>query len=167
MFWFTADTHFNHKAIIEYCKRPFKSIDHMDLELIRRWNAKVSPSDTVLHLGDFVFARGDKDYNYYADQLNGKIIILKGNHDSRDSSQSILQTAMIRTGGMEIYCAHEPGTLRSLNLCGHVHELWKVIRIKNCFIVNVGVDIHAFEPIDINDILRAVQEYKHGVDKDI
>ena len=159
-FLFTADTHFNHANIIKYCNRPFFSSEHMDMELVQRWNAKVEPEDTVLHLGDFGFCDKEKNYEYYADQLNGKIIIIRGNHDGRSSSRSIIHTAMVRIGGQEFYCAHEPGTLRPINLCGHVHDNWKVIKIKNVFIVNVGVDVWDYEPIDVNQILGAVNDYR-------
>ena len=158
-FWFTADTHFNHANIIKYCNRPFFSAEHMDMEIISRWNNKVGQKDVVIHAGDFAFLDKEKDFQYYEDQLNGKIVIIRGNHDSRESS-SIIYTAMIRIGGKELYVAHEPGTLRPINLCGHVHDNWKVIKIKNVFIVNIGVDVWNFEPIDINDILNAVKEYR-------
>ena len=51
--WFTSDTHFGHKKIIEYCKRPFAHVDEMDEALIVAWNQRVADDDTVWHLGDF------------------------------------------------------------------------------------------------------------------
>ena len=53
MIFFTSDTHFNHKAIISYCSRPFESVEEMNDRLIDNWNQVVKPSDTVYHLGDF------------------------------------------------------------------------------------------------------------------
>jgi hypothetical protein len=53
--FFTADHHFNHKRIIEYSSRPFKDVDEMNEVLIRKWNEKIKPKDTVYHLGDFAF----------------------------------------------------------------------------------------------------------------
>lgn len=71
----TADNHFGHKAIIGYCKRPFSSVDDMDQEMIRRWNAVVSPDDIVYHLGDLCLGRHSQASRYLS-QLNGHIYIL-------------------------------------------------------------------------------------------
>ena len=49
----TADHHFNHKNIIEYCKRPFKTVEEMDNIITEKWNKKVGKDDLVIHLGDF------------------------------------------------------------------------------------------------------------------
>jgi len=82
MIFFIADTHFNHNAIVQYCGRPFKNSDEMDETIIRNWNQIVKPEDTVYHLGDFSLSRSEK-YQEYIDTLNGKIILIMGNHDRR------------------------------------------------------------------------------------
>lgn len=72
-----SDTHWGHANILKYTTRPFKDVNHMDEELIRRWNARVTNQDTVYHLGDFSFGNPDK----YIPRLNGKIFLVPGNHD--------------------------------------------------------------------------------------
>jgi calcineurin-like phosphoesterase family protein len=47
MIWFTADTHFHHAAVIDYCKRPFSSVEEMDEAMVAAWNARVSKTDIV------------------------------------------------------------------------------------------------------------------------
>lgn len=47
-----SDTHFFHRNIIDYCKRPFKSVEEMNSEMIRKWHRRVKPDDIVYHLGD-------------------------------------------------------------------------------------------------------------------
>ena len=50
--FFTSDTHFGHNNIIEYCKRPYTSVEEMDAALEKNWNEVVKPDDLVYHLGD-------------------------------------------------------------------------------------------------------------------
>lgn len=78
--WFTADQHWEHRNIIAYCNRLFKDVDEMNYEMVRRWNDRVQPEDTVYHLGDFTLG-GMQSFNRWANQLNGYIHILPGSHD--------------------------------------------------------------------------------------
>jgi len=81
--FFTADTHFGHRNIINYCKRPFTSVEEMDETLIQNWNNVVQPLDVVYHLGDFCFGNPWK----YLDRLNGYIKFIAGSHDKELSKQ--------------------------------------------------------------------------------
>jgi len=51
----TADQHFNHKNIIQFCQRPFKDVNEMNDTLIMNWNSKVKENDTVYVLGDMIW----------------------------------------------------------------------------------------------------------------
>jgi len=87
--WFTADTHWFHSRIIEYCNRPFATAEEMNEVLIKNWNAVVRPEDQIFHLGDFAFCPPDKAANI-ARRLNGKKYLIKGNHDRQKTVQAIL-----------------------------------------------------------------------------
>ena len=78
--YFVSDTHFNHKNIIKYCKRPFKNIEENDTELIRRWNEKVPKDGIVFHLGDVAFGDPDK-VDKILEQLYAIPVVLSGNDD--------------------------------------------------------------------------------------
>ena len=78
--WITSDTHFCHANIIKYCNRPFKDVNEMNEELIRRWNAVVGKNDIVHHLGDFCFGKKENICEILP-KLNGKIDLVLGNHD--------------------------------------------------------------------------------------
>jgi len=76
-----SNTHFNHKNIINYSNRPFKTVEKMNEILIKNWNAKVRKEDIVIHLGDFALGNEEEIRNI-KNELNGTIILLKGNHDN-------------------------------------------------------------------------------------
>lgn len=76
--FFTSDQHFNHENIIRFCKRPFSNAKEMNEALVEYHNSLVKPHDIVYHLGDFVFGH---EANIFFEQLNGKKVIIEGNHD--------------------------------------------------------------------------------------
>ena len=78
--FFTADHHFNHKRIIEYCSRFFKDVSEMNEILIQKWNSKIKPEDIVYHLGDFAFGYFEDQLNILK-RLNGSINFVPGSHD--------------------------------------------------------------------------------------
>jgi calcineurin-like phosphoesterase family protein len=77
-----SDTHFGHPGIINLCFRPYKTIQEHDYDLINKWNSVVSPNDIVYHLGDFAYKTSVTYTNKIVNELNGQIIVIKGNHDS-------------------------------------------------------------------------------------
>ena len=95
MEFFTSDTHFFHRNIINHCNRPFADVDEMNAELIRRWNERVSPADTVYHVGDVSF-KGTGATKEIISQLNGYKILIRGNHDSGEQK-------MLNIGFAEVY----------------------------------------------------------------
>lgn len=78
--YFTSDTHFGHARIIELSNRPFKDVDHMNSEIVRRWNEIVMPDDIVYHLGDVALGKID-DSLPIVSRLNGYKVLVNGNHD--------------------------------------------------------------------------------------
>lgn len=80
-----SDTHFGHNNICTFLRtdgvttlRPFANADEMDEVLIERWNKVVGVHDKVYHLGDVAIAR--RKIATMA-RLNGKKVLIKGNHD--------------------------------------------------------------------------------------
>ena len=80
--WFTADTHFGHENVIQYCQRPFASATEMDEQLIENWNNSVESNDIIYHLGDFTLFRKEPAEVYFQ-RLYGRIHIIPGGHDHR------------------------------------------------------------------------------------
>ena len=80
--FFISDTHFYHKNIIQYAERPYKHVDHMNDDLIKKWNNTVGKRDKVFFLGDFAFANAGKARSILF-ALNGDITFIMGNHDRK------------------------------------------------------------------------------------
>lgn len=81
--WLISDTHFGHDNIIHYSKRPYKTVEEMDWDMVERWNSVVKPQDKVYHLGDVYMGGKSKAYteNILAN-LNGHLRLILGNHDN-------------------------------------------------------------------------------------
>jgi calcineurin-like phosphoesterase family protein len=75
----TSDHHFYHANVIRYCSRPFATVEEMNEKMIMEWNKRVMPNDTVYHLGDFSMAF--RAVELFTRRLNGKKILIAGNHD--------------------------------------------------------------------------------------
>lgn len=88
--YFTSDTHFYHKRIIEFCRatRKGETAEEMTELMIEKWNDTVTPKDTVYHLGDVSWAGNDKTPGILA-RLNGHKILIKGNHDHGLNTESL------------------------------------------------------------------------------
>lgn len=79
MLYFTSDHHFWHANIIEYCKRPFESVEEMNRSMVQSWNDIVTPDDEVYYLGDFSMAA--RSVEIFTPLLNGIKYLVPGNHD--------------------------------------------------------------------------------------
>ena len=175
--FFTSDTHFYHGNIIKYCNRPYANVEEMNADLIKRWNAKVGTDDLVYFLGDFGLGPAVK-LGEIRRQLNGRITMLRGNHDLFRISQKKWKevvgmdevTDMLFVHGYRLYHwpkeDHEDADWDGYYLCGHIHEKWKWCGRH----YNVGVDVNNFEPIsleEMNEIAkqRQIQEelYRLGL----
>lgn len=87
MIYVVSDTHFWHTNIIKFCGRPFQDVQHMHKEIRSLWNDCVKKEDFVIHLGDCAFvSKWNKHHaKEYLSSLNGKVLIVPGNHDRRDA----------------------------------------------------------------------------------
>lgn len=166
--WFTSDSHFNHAAIIDLCKRPFNDVDEMNRKLISNWNNVVSKRDTVYHLGDFAF--GDKEFiTKIVSQLNGRIKLVRGNHDNRSNQwyrdcgfAEVYDTPIIYKGFFVL--SHKPQTFvidsdgAAINLFGHLHSfpLYETYGKRH---VCVCVERHDYKPISFEDIKKHFEKY--------
>ncbi len=82
--WFCSDHHFGHSNILNFKDklgkplRSFGSIDEHDSIIIDNHNKLVKPEDRVYFMGDL--AIGKKDIHKVS-RMNGRKVLIKGNHD--------------------------------------------------------------------------------------
>lgn len=165
--WFTADTHFGHANIIKYTNRPFQSVKEMNIVMVENWNAFVHPDDEVYHLGDVALC----DAGHLAkllDKLNGKIYLIKGNHEKtamacqdrfewvKDYHELIVEDPTTPKGrrliilmhyAMRVWNASHHG---SWQLYGHSHGT--LPDDPNLLSIDVGVDCHNFRPVSYAEV---------------
>lgn len=192
MIYLTSDLHFNHKNIIEYCNRPFNSVEEMNKTLIANWNKTVTPTDTVYVLGDFILGAADQT-KAILERLNGKIILVRGNHDSKAKlaiysslGMEIKDIAYLEYKGRFFIMCHFPNEsedfvkmVRDSNseviwAYGHVHEIAPKGYVNGTY--HIGVDTNNYTPISIQQIWEEswpqeimtpeIQEYKDAHDKE-
>lgn len=174
--WYTSDTHFNHTNIIEYCGRPFSDVNEMNEKIIYNWNSLVQPEDDVYHLGDFgLFKGGTKQPESFIHRLNGRIHLIRGNHDHIETRRAFDRDA----GGTWItygrwlhfdknqiptLMVHKPQNAptdmffkmaEQVILYGHVHEkapkglhLLEFSDGQKRLAYHVGVDTNDFKPVN-------------------
>ena len=167
-----SDTHFCQKSIIPYCKRPFSSIDEMNETLIQKWNEIVKPGDLIYHLGDFTWHGTVARIQKLCDRLNGKKILIFGNHDDKNALKNsgcfkeCYHYFSFKFNGIPVILSHFPfyswdGSHRgNVMLHGHVHQTKIKLNGKH---FNVGVcNSPTYSPFTIEDILKVTDKQQLG-----
>lgn len=132
--FFTSDLHFGHENVIRFDNRPFETVEEMDAELIRRWNAKVDKGDLVYVLGDMIWKTRNSDAETLIRSLNGQIILIKGNHD-RFLHNAKAKNALAGVKEYDDICVKlEDGTDKSVVLCHYyipfyIGHRWQAVHL--------------------------------------
>lgn len=164
----TSDYHLNHAKILDYCTRPFTSVEEMNTTLISNHNAIVKKTDTIFILGDLGFDVKDatRSLKSLIQSLNGNKYLIKGNHDSHSNNNFWLDVGIkeILPHGYELMgefiLSHKPMENRFikdgyLNCHGHLHGTrlnFVKFNTENHF--DVGVDCNDFSPIYLEDLIQ-------------
>lgn len=181
MIYLESDSHYFHKRVIEYCKRPYSSVEDMNEKLIKNHNRTVPSSGTTYHMGDFIFSRKKEEIKQVISSLNGNHYFLRGNHD--DWHRSIIQELVSEMAGkiigfgpyleinhnkIKVVLCHYPFVVfnkshhGSINFYGHCHSNMeeKYNRGKQ---MDVGVDNifklkGEYRPISIDEGFELVKD---------
>lgn len=182
--WFTADTHFGHRAMIAKGWRPqFATVADMNEHLTTAWNETVKANDVVWHLGDWAMGPARESLPILA-SLHGTVHLVVGNHDApwpgnRDSHKhqaawigagfaSVQSVARRRIGGAEVMLSHFPYDgdhtdndraaafrLRDVGLPLLHGHVHNEWSVRGRQI-NVGVDVRNFRPIHLDEVAVAL-----------
>lgn len=169
--FYIADTHFGHTNILSFKRadgtplRQFCCIDEMNEHMVRKWNEVVKPQDTVYHLGDI--ALHEKFLPMFLPRLNGRKILIKGNHDNAKLSVYADYFADVRAYDRKdgMVFSHVPIHPRSLerwgvNVHGHLHantvKLLDGTPDKRYYCVSV--EMIDYTPIELNQLIKRIKE---------
>lgn len=155
--FFTSDLHFSHEGILKHCNRPFNNVKEMDETIIENWNKKIPKKSTTYILGDVCWHKGP--FRKYFHELNGKKVLIKGNHDALGAENLRLFTAVFDLYDLKInhkfitLCHYPMVSWRnschdSWHLYGHVHGRFK----HQGLAMDVGVDTNNFFPYSYDEI---------------
>ena len=78
--FFTSDLHFGHKNLCQGLRG--MTSEESDKLIIDNWNKVVTKRDLVYVLGDITM-ENQNDIPKYISQLNGRIVLVGGNHDTK------------------------------------------------------------------------------------
>ena len=169
-----ADLHFNHMAMINFSetRSHFQDVDEMNETIIENWNAVVRKKDLVYLLGDVAFSSGKKTRELIK-RLNGRIILIKGNHDKQkdinkyiDLLEEVVDYKEINYEygdfHYHIIMSHYPfGSWNrsfhgSIMAHGHSHGRYKAEG--KIFDVGLDSEVGDFEPINIEYLIDLANE---------
>ena len=173
--FFTADHHFGHENIIKFSERPFESLEQMNEELIKKWNEKIGENDIVYHLGDVSLGKPDVTKDILG-RLNGKIHLIKGNHEYsalrvsdrfewiKDYHELSIEDEEATHGKQKIVLFHY--AMRTWNashhgvwqLYGHSHGTLSDDEM--ALSIDVGVDCHNFYPVSYEEVKEIMKKKK-------
>lgn len=156
-----SDLHLNHENIIKYCNRPFNNVFDMNKTLVNNWNNIIKNDNVVLFLGDLAF----KDPYQWLEKLNGKIYLVKGNHDKRSKLDGYNYITVIYNK-MKFLLIHDPDSVSSYFkkwnewiIHGHHHnnhpDKYPFINKKKKT-MNISIELTDYKPISFRKIIEEI-----------
>lgn len=189
--FFTSDTHYSHTNICrattrwndaENLTRDFKSLEHMNSELVNNINEVVGENDILIHLGDWSFGGFENIAEFRNRILCKNIHLVLGNHDhhierNKENIQELFASvnhyinldvrrpSNLRKGEMDKFkfvLMHFPiASWDGMNdgvmhLHGHVH-LPPNLRIAQGRAMDVGVDGNGYYPLGLFEVINLLK----------
>lgn len=167
--FFCSDHHFSHVNILNFTRsdgitplRVFKDINHMNEFMVMQHNRVVSVNDRVYFLGDVTFHKRELPI---LSRMNGRKVLIKGNHDTLDLKDYVEYFDDIRAvhqfkGFIMSHIPIHPDSLGRWghNIHGHLHNDMVKTRYDTVDhrYFNVSVERINFTPISLEDLKKAL-----------
>ena len=160
--WLISDTHFGHKNILRYCKRPFPNTAVMNSMLVDNWCRTVSDSDLVYFLGDLAMCQPIS----WIEKLSGKKVWVRGSHDKDIDPTSdiygvlrVVDSEIISCNGLEFLLIHDVRdadvTWKDWIIRGHIHDNRPFIDPKH-YLINVSLEAIGYKPVSLAQVIRII-----------
>ena len=143
MRYYISDLHFFHKGILDRMdRRGFADVETMNEFQIKQWNRRVRKNDETVVIGDLSVGNA-QETNELLKRLNGRIYLLRGNHDhfldspdaDLDRFEWVKDYAEMNDNKRKVVLCHYPigeyngmfrrmpdGSPKTYMLFGHVHR---------------------------------------------
>ena len=172
--FFISDTHFGHEAPYnKFLKndkvtllRPHGSAEAGDTAMVENWNRVVKPDDRVYHLGDVTMSHKASALEIFR-KLNGKKVLIKGNHDVAKLSAYAEHFNDVRSihhfdGVVITHVPLHPGSLSrwGTNVHGHTHanSVTDIQGNKDPRYLCVSVEQINYTPISLEQVKKLIKE---------
>ena len=167
--YITSDLHFGHRNIMNFCpdaRARFRNdLSYMHEAMVKEWTDLIEPDDTVYILGDVAFMSGS-DAAKMIGRLNGKKILIEGNHDRktlmdlnfRRKFAEIHKYLWINYNGTQVIMFHYPIAewdqmhRGSVHFHGHLHGGVSGMEKYRCR--DVGMDSTGMIAVLMEDAIR-------------
>lgn len=190
MVWFWSDLHIGHKGILEYQRRPFSDLQHMEDRLVENFNSVVRPGDISIWVGDIVFGSVKKGESFFKRLTPTTMILVEGNHEAREAQQYklgfsfVCRNLTMKIAGEIVHVSHYPWRyttwqtfLRDLQRKKNPRFEWRRVindgnwiihghTHENTFVnekakmIHVGVDAHDYKPVPITTIASEIMKVR-------
>lgn len=168
---FIGCLHLGHNNIAIH--RDWNNAEEQDAHLIQEWNKVVNKKDTTYIVGDVTM---EKALDYYKlDQLNGRKIVVGGNHDRHQDIKQLLQYVDGVAGAVDykgFIITHVPIHPNEVqfyrgNIHAHIHHVNKLeeVIVNNSYLdegskpeptlhkyFNVDAHLIGYAPLSIDDL---------------
>lgn len=148
-----SDLHFGHKKLLRLERSEFETIEEHDQTLIDNINKMVKPTDLLYVLGDVGNIEKCR-------LLNGRKIMIMGNHDARPKREykmvfsEVYETPIFIKENIVFSHYPIPVTAGTLNVHGHLHGS----RMASENYMNLSAHLVNMKPVNINVIFQKASE---------
>ena len=157
--WIIADTHFNHKNLVEWGIRPlgYEYLIHMELK-------KIQPTDTLIHLGDIDMGSTKSVHEREFMPLECYTILVLGNHDNKSDGWykrhgwNFVCTSFTNTYfGKKVKFSHHPTVWDGsfdVNIHGHLHDLGHREDSRNIMNELISLELNNYKLVNLDSLIK-------------